>query len=139
MKKCNFRKALPIALPSFAIFALPILAASLLLCNLGAIISIFVKAEETAKFDFSLIFEQLRDASMSPHIVLPLACAVAFGLLLFFASKKIKNKLVISIIAFFAFVILFSLAFVSSLMLTSVNGIRFCDLLSKLIPLIDKL
>ena len=49
------------------------------------------------------------------------------------------HKWKVIIIAFFAIISFFLLSFASSLMLTSVNGIRFCDLLSRLIPLIDKL
>ena len=139
MKKYNICKMLAPALPSLVILILPIFAANLLLRNLGAILAIFLPREENAKFDFPLIFEQLRDASILPHIWLPLLCAAGFGFLLFYVSKRVKNQIVISIIAFFAFVVLFLFSFLSSFMLTSVNGIRFCDLLAKLIPLIDKL
>ena len=135
MKKYHIRKMLP----SLAIFILPVFAANLLLRNLGAILSIFLPSDENAKFDFPRIFDQTRDANISPHIWLPLACASAFVLLLFWISKRVKNRLAVSVIACFSFAVLFLAAFLSSLMLTSVNGIRFCDLLSKLIPLIDKL
>ena len=139
MKKYNIRKMLAPALPPLVILILPIFAANLLLRNLGAILSIFLPSEENAKFDFSLIFEQLRDANILPHIWLPLLCAAGFGFLLFYVSKRVKNQIVISIIAIFACVVLFLFSFLSSFLLTSVNGIRFCDLLAKLIPLIDKL
>ena len=139
MKNINIRKALPIALPSAIVFALPIFAVSLLLRNLGAIISKFIQSDENAKFDFALIFDQLRDARLSLHWALPVVSAVLLGVLLFFVFKNIKSRLAVGIIAFFAIIIFFILSFASSLMLTSVNGIRFCDLLSRLIPLIDKL
>ena len=55
-------------------------------------------------------------------------------------SYEITRFLIMQVgIAIFAFVVLFLFSFLSSFMLTSVNGIRFCDLLAKLIPLIDKL
>jgi Cu/Ag efflux pump CusA len=139
MKRYIIREALPIALPSVIIFALPIFSVALLLRNLGVIIAKFIPSDENAKFDFALIFEQLRDARLSLHWALPLVLAVLLGVLLFFAIKNIKSKLAFGVIAFFVFIILLLLSFVSSLMLTSVNGIRFCDLLSKLIVLIDKL
>ena len=135
MKKYHIRKMLP----SLAICILPVLAANLLLRNLGAILSILLPSDENAKFDFPRIFEQIRDAHIMPHIWLPLAFAVVFGFLLFFLSKRIKNRLAVSAIACFSFVLLFLSAFLSSLMMTSVNGIRFGDLLAKLIPLMDKL
>ena len=139
MKRYIIREALPIALPSVIIFALPIFSVALLLRNLGAIIAKFIPSDENAKFDFAQIFEQLRDVRLSLHWALPLVFAVLLGLLLIFTIKNIKSKLAFAVIAFLAFVILLILSFASSLMLTSVNGIRFCDLLSKLIPLIDKL
>ena len=139
MKKINIRQALPMALSSFILFAFPILLVALLLFNLGGIIAIFIPSDENAKFDFALIFEQLSDASLSLHWVLPLIIASLFGFLMFLVCKKVKRKLVVGIIASIAFGILFFLSLFSSLMLTSVNGIRFCDLLSKLVPLIDKL
>lgn len=139
MKKINIRKTLPMALSSFILFTFPILLVALLLFNLGGIIAIFIPSNENAKFDFALIFEQLSDASLSLHWVLPLIIASLFGFLMFLVCKKVKRKLVVGIIVSIAFSILFFLSLFSSLMLTSVNGIRFCDLLSKLIPLIDKL
>ena len=139
MKKCNIRKILPIALLSVAIFVLPMLIAALLIRNLGSIIAIFLQSDENAKFDFALIFEQLRDAKLSLHWLLPLIFSVMLFCILFLALRKGKSKLMAVIISIFAFIILFLFAIVSSLMLTSVNGIRFCDLLSKLIPIIDKL
>jgi hypothetical protein len=138
-KKINIRKALSVVLPAFVSFTLSILAVSLFLCNLGTIIGAFIPSNENAKFDFARIFEQLRDASLSLHWALPLVCSSLLGILLFLVYKRIKSKLAIGVIAFFAFAVLFLLSFISSLMLTSVNGIHFCDLLSKLIPLIDKL
>ena len=139
MKNCSIRKMLPIGLLSLGMFFLPMLAVALLLRNLGSVIAILFPSDENAGFDFPRIFEQLRDADLSLHWAIPLACAVGFGCLLFFVFKKIQCKLAAGIIVGFSFVILFLVAFLLSLMLTSVNGIRFGDLLSKLIPLMDEL
>ena len=139
MKKCSVRKLLPMAMPPLAIFVLPLLAANWLLRHLGDILSILLPAEENAKFDFPLIFGQLREARIAPHIWLPLACAAAFGFLLFWLSQGDKKKPAASVAACAAFVACLGSAFLSALLLTTVNGIRFGDLLAKLIPLIDKL
>ena len=139
MKKLDFCGMLPKILPSLAIFALPILAAALLLRNLGSIISRIVPSDENAKFDFGRIFDQLRDARLALHFALPLAFAVLFFVLIVFVFKGIKSKILGGFVSVLTFVILFILSVASALLLTSVNGIRFCDLLSKLIPLIDKL
>ena len=139
MKRIDIRKTLPLVLLAFFVFVFPILAVALLLFNLGGIIAIFIPSDENAKFDFALIFDQLSDASLSLHWVLPLIVALFFGFLIYFVCKKVKRKLAIGVIVSVAFIVLFLLSLFSSLMLTSVNGIRFCDLLSKLIPLIDKL
>ena len=139
MKRDDIYKTLPKALPSLVIFLLPMLFAALLLYNLGSIIAWVIPSDESAKFDFGLIFDQLSDASLSLHFVLPLVCAALFFVLLVFVFKGIKSKLLVRSVSVLAFVVLSLLSFASALMLTSVNGIRFYDLLSKLIPLIDKL
>ena len=139
MKKYNIRKMLPVALPSFAILTLSTLSTKLFLRNLGVILAMLLPADENAEFDFPLIFEQLRDASISLHLWVPLACAAGFGLLAFWVFKRGKNRIAGYITVPLSFITLFLVAFFSLLLLTSVNGIRFCDLLSKLIPLIDKL
>ncbi len=126
-------------LPSFLIATVPLFTASLLLRNLGRLVGNFIKAGDNDKFDFAVIFEQTRDAALSIHWLLPLILGVLFLFLSCCLFRRIKSKATVAVLRIALFVLFMAVAVALALMLTRVNGVRFCDLLMKLLPLIDKL
>ena len=126
-------------LAGFLIMNLPTLATALLLRNLGWLIGRFVESEPGDKFDFARIFAQIRDARLTMHWILPALLGVVFFAVAFRCFATIGNRAVRRALSVTLFLVLLILALAASLALTRVNGIRFCDLLGKLLPLIDKL
>ena len=116
-----------------------IFTAATILRNLGWLLGNFVEPGVNDKFDFVRIFEQTKNAGLSIHCFFPILLGLLFLISNFYLFPKIKNKVSCITLAIFLFILLFIIAFVCSLLLTRVNGIRFCDLLYKLLPLIDKL
>ncbi len=114
-------------------------AAVLVLRNLGGLIGMFVEADADAAFDFVRIFEQTKDAQIAPHWLFPLLLfgTYAFALLRF--SPRATRSALHIILWVILFVLLLTVGFACSLMLTRVNDIRFCDLLAALLPVIGKL
>ena len=129
-------------LPAATSLLIPTAAVGLtawILRHLGFLVGLFVDAGEGDKFDFAEIFSQTRDASLSLHWILPLLCGVLFyGISLWF-STWIKAKALRAALNILAWFLLFLTALVVCLAFTKVNDIRFCHLLGKLIPLMDKL
>lgn len=126
-------------LAGFLIMNLPTLVTALLLRNLGWLIGRFVESGAGDELDFARIFEQLRDARLTMHWLLPALLGAVFFAVAFRCLTTIGNRAVRRALCVTLFLILLALAHVASLALTRVNGIRFCDLLGKLLPLIDKL
>ncbi len=126
-------------LPSFFIATVPLFTASLLLRNLGWLIGNFIKAGDNDKFDFVGIFEQTKEAVLSVHWLIPLVLSLLFFFAVRFLFRGIKSKAILLTLKIVLFVFFMVVAVAFALMLTRVNGIRFCDLLGKLLPLIDKL
>ena len=116
-----------------------IFAAVFVLRNLGEVVGIFVEADGDAAFDVVRIFEQTRVAEIAPHWLLPLLLSVAYAFALWRFFPKAKAFALPVFLWTVLFALLLAVCFAFSLMLTRVNGIRFCDLLSKLLPIIDKL
>ena len=127
-------------LVSSAVFVLSsIVFSSLLLKNLGIIIGAFVDSSEGDKFDFAEIFAQTSHARLSFHWILPLAFGLLFAFLCAFVFSKTENIKAQNAFCICVFLFLLVLSYLSCLLLTKVNGIRFFDLLYKLLPLIDSL
>ena len=128
----------PIA-PSLII---PIAAIGLTACilhNLGFIVGLFVDSGEGDKFDFVEIFSQTHGAALSLHWIIPLLCGALFYGISLGCSAWIKNKPLRTASGILSWSVVFLIALITCLSLTKVNDIRFCDLLQKLIPLLDKL
>lgn len=121
------------------IVSVSMLFAVLVLRNLGSIVGLLVGSEGGGKFDFALIFSQTRDARLNIHWFFP----CCFGVLFFSCQRyfftNIKSKAVRVTLLALMLTLFIIIGSVVSLVLTRVNGIRFSDLLFKLIPLIDKL
>ena len=115
-------------------------AAVLVLRNLGGLVGMLVEVDVDAAFDFVRVFEQTKDAQITPHWLFPLLLfgGYAFALFRFFPREK-RSALLHIIPWVILFVLLLTVGFICSLMLTHVNGIRFCDLLAALLPIIGKL
>ena len=126
-------------LPGAFITIIPLVAASCLLRNLGAIVGAFVQADEGDKFDFANIFSQTQDAELSLHVLIPLMLGILFLAIRFFLISKIKTKIYRVSLTCILFLVFLLIAVICSLLMTRVNGIRFVELLEKLLPLIDKL
>ena len=137
-KKGNI-KIVGVFLPSFLIAAVPVFTASLLLRRLGWLVSNFIKADDNDKFDFVGIFEQTKDAALSIHWLIPLLLSILFLFATCLLFQRIKNKAIRTTLSILSFSVFMTVAVVVALMFTRVNGVRFCDLLEKLLPLIDKL
>ena len=132
-------KRLSAILPSAFVVLIPIISAELVIRNLGGIIGAVLSSDTGGAYDFARIFAQTADARVLPHVLLPLLFGVLFAAACFYVFPKIKSKAVsavLEILLFFSFVLT---GFVCSLLFTYVNGIRFCDLLAELLPIIDKL
>ena len=133
------RKVFAVLLPMLTVTAFSVSAAALVLRNLSVIIQAFLGSEGSGEFDFVLIFKQVEDAVLSLHLIIPLLVGAAFSAFVVWLGNRIKNKVLYYFALVTCFVFAFAIAFSFALMLTGVNGIRFYDLLIKLIPLIDKL
>ena len=126
-------------LPSIFVVSIPVISAELVIRNLGGIIGAVLPSDTGGKYDFALIFAQTADARLLPHVLLPLLFGMLFAEACFYVFPKIKSKalsVVLGMLLFLSFVLTGSLC---SLLFTYVNGIRFCDLLAELLPIIDKL
>ena len=126
-----------------AIFALLLVllasvAAVLVLRNLGAILSALLPSDG-GDMDFGRIFAQTKDASITPHLLLPLILSVP--LVWLFAKRPLSHRTVwLRVLVWVALLLVCLLgAFLSALMLTHVNDIRFCDLLAALLPVLGAL
>ena len=123
------RTLLPAALAAF----LPCSAAVWLLRNLARLLP------AGGEPDFAQIFGQLADAEILPHLFLPFLVFAGFALarsrrplgcrprwvrILFWSAVTVGSAL---------------LSFAGCLFLTHVNGIRFCDLLAALLPVLGAL
>lgn len=118
---------------------LSIFAAVSVLRNLGGLVGRFVEANADAAFDFTRIFEQTKTAQIAPHWLLPLLLFGAYAFAVWRFSKKHKASVLCVILWSVLFILLLSVSFACSLMLTRVNDIRFCDLLAALLPIISRL
>jgi hypothetical protein len=136
---CRIKRIAPILWQAAALIVLPVLISSLLIRNLGYIVGLFVESGDDAKFDFAQIFMQTRDARLVPCLLIPIILALAFVIFDCFCISKINCRVTRLIVFSLTIALAFILSFAFSLMLTRVNGVRFFDLLAKLIPLIDKL
>ena len=118
---------------------LSVFGAVSVLRNLGGIVGMLVEADADAAFDFARIFEQTKDASIAPHWLLPLLTFGAYALALLRFFRGAKRSAARFLLCAVPFVLLLAFGFACSLMLTRVNGIRFCDLLGALLPVIGRL
>ena len=128
-----------VLLPSACIALLPIGAAAVIVRNLGWLIGRFIESDEGATYDFARIFEQTSDAELRFFVILPLLFGAIFGAVEIFAFSRVKRRGLRVVLRIVLFFLLFVASFLCSLLLCEVNGIRLCDLLGKLLPLIDKL
>ena len=138
LKKINIKLVVGF-LPSFFIATVPICIASFILRRLGWLVGTFIKAGDNDKFDFVGIFEQTKDAALSIHWLVPLLLSILFLFANHLLFKRIKNKAIGITLGIVLFSVFMMVAVVCALMFTKVNGVRFCDLLGKLLPIIDKL
>ena len=118
---------------------LSIFTAVSVLRNLGGLVGALVESNADAAFDFARIFEQTKTAQIAPHWLLPLLLFGIYAFAVWRFSKKHKPSALRVILWSVLFILLLAVSFAFSLMLTRVNGIRFCDLLAELLPIIDKL
>ena len=137
MKTCKCR-LLPAA-PSLLIPIASIGLSAWILRHLGFLVGLFIESGEGDKFDFAEIFSQTRDAGLTLHWILPLLCGVLFYGASLGLSAIIKKRALRVAPGILAWILLFLASLVSCLAFTRVNDIRFCHLLEKLIPLMDKL
>ena len=110
-----------------------------ILRHLGFLVGLFVEPGEGDKFDFAEIFSQTQDAALTLHWILPLLCGALFYGASLGHSVIIKKRTICAVPGILAWILLFLAALVTCLAFTRVNDIRFCHLLEKLIPLMDKL
>ena len=117
---------LPIAGLSLALTAIAVLCAQLLLRNLGPLLS----------FDgiFSAIFAQIATADMTSPMLPVLVLSAATAILLHRLWQKKRMRFVTALFG----VLLWLLLFLLSILLTRVNGIRFCDVLFSLLDVLQK-
>ena len=138
MKKLS-RSYLPPALCAAAIPAVSLGLTAWILRHLGFLVGLFVQAGEGDKFDFAEIFSQTRDADLTLHMWFPLLCGVLFCGAVMGLAVLVKNRVLREALGVVVWILLFLAALGACLALTRVNDIRFCHLLGKLIPLMDKL
>lgn len=134
-----FRNYLPPALCAITIPAVSLGLTAWILRHLGFLVGLFVQAGEGDTFDFAEIFSQTRDADLALHIWIPLLCGVLFCGAVLGLAVLVKNRVVRGGLCVVVWILLFTVALVACLAFTWVNDIRFCHLLGKLIPLMDKL
>ena len=127
------------AAPSLLIPTAAIGLTAWILRHLGFLVSLFVQSDEGDKFDFAEIFSQTQNAALTLHWILPLLCGALFYGLSLGLSAIIKKRSIRLVPSVLAWILLFLAALISCLAFTRVNDIRFCHLLEKLIPLMDKL
>lgn len=109
-----------------ALTAGAVLCARLLLRNLSWLLSF----DET----FSAIFAQIATAAMDAPIVLLFALAAGVAALLGYLWQKKSRRFAPVLLGVLAWLVLFVLA----VLLTRVNGIRFCDVLFSLLDVLQK-
>ena len=113
---------------------LSVLLAFLVLRHLGAIVGALT-GPSGGDIDFARIFEQTRNAVITPHWLVPLMYCTAFCA--FTVSRPPRGwKIILRVLAG---IFCFLLAFVTALLMTRVNAIRFADLLLALIPMLGAL
>ena len=127
------------AAPSLLIPTTAIGLTAWILRHLGFLVSLFVESDDGDKFDFAEIFSQTQNAALTLHWILPLLCGALFYGLSLGLSAIIKKRSIRLVPSVLAWILLFLAALISCLAFTRVNDIRFCHLLEKLIPLMDKL
>ena len=110
-----------------------------ILRHLGFLVGLFVEPGEGDKFDFAEIFSQTQDAALTLHWILPLLCGALFYGASLGLSSIVRRRAIRVALSILAGILLFLAALVACMALTRVNDIRFCHLLEKLIPLMDKL
>lgn len=120
------KKVISICCLSAALAAFGILSAQLLLRNLGLLLSF----DET----FSAIFLQIADAPMSSPVVVTLLLSLGAAILLHRLWQK-KSRRFAAPLCGFGFGLLL---FLFNVLLTRVNGIRFCDVLFSLLDVLEK-
>ena len=133
--KCFLNPIIPSLLISVGAIGLT----ACILRNLGFLVGLLVDSGEGDKFDFVAIFSQTQDAALSLHWIVPLLCGALFYGISVGLSVWIKKRPLRVALSTLAWSVVFLIAFICCLALTNVNDIRFCDLLQKLIPLLDKL
>ena len=138
-EKITFKNILFALIPSLSLILLPPLFSMLILRNLGAIVALILGSGGGGKFDFVEIFSQTKDAIIAPHLIFPIIIGAIFFITSLFLLARIKSRVISILLHILVLTVLFTLSFVLALLLSQVNGIRFCDLLAKLLPLIDKL
>lgn len=126
-------------LPSVLIPVASIGLTAWILRHLGFLVGLILQADEGDKFDFATIFSQTRDAGLALHIWIPLLCGVLFYGSVMGMAAVVRHRSLCRALCILAWVLLFLVALGACLTLTRVNDIRFCHLLGKLIPLMDKL
>lgn len=110
---------------SLALTAAAVLCAQVLLRNLSALLAF----DET----FSAIFAQIATADMeSPVLMAPLSVGMAILLCRLWQKKRLRFVTVL------LGALLWLLLFFLTVLLTRVNGIRFCDVLFSLLDVVQK-
>ena len=103
--------------------------------NLGSILSWFFSSQASG-LDFVLIFSQTANASLLPHILFPLFIGLGYCYLLFkFFPKGNKKALKIALWSILG-IVCFVFCFFVSLAFIRVNGVKFLDLILKLLPIL---
>ena len=135
----KIKRRLLTALPAILIPTASVGLTAWILRHLGFFIGLFIESGEGDKFDFAEIFSQTQDASLTLHWIIPLLCGALFYSVSLGLSATIKKRTLRVATRVLAWILLFLAALVACLAFTRVNDIRFCHLLGKLIPLVDKL
>lgn len=120
------KKMLSICALTAALTAFGVLCAQLLLRNLGPLLSF----DET----FSAIFAQIAGAPMVPPVVVTLLFAFGAAVLLTRLWQRKPWRFAAVLCGIFFGLLLFAL----NVLLTRVNGIRFCDVLFSLLDVLEK-
>ena len=120
-------KKITATLSSVAILFSAIILALMTVKNLGAIIAV-LGGDSAATF--SEIFSALSEASVKPHIIIPLVLSLLYAFLAHRLSGREKKRVfplvIISLLCFL-------LCYLSCLLLSYVNSIRFIDVLISLV------
>ena len=86
-KSCKYTLAAALVL----LLIIPCVISYVLISNLGGIIGSIIESGPNDEFDFARIFDQLKDASIHPHWLLPLLFCVAFFALSVFLLSRIRR------------------------------------------------